>query len=198
MPRIGMEPLRRAALIEATIQEIGRARSLSITVAQIARRAGVSSALAHHYFGGKEQLFLAAMRHVLTVYGNAIRAALRGQDDPRARLAAIVGAGFTSDNFTPSAIAAWLNFYVLAQTSPQARRLLAVYHRRLHANLAHALRPMVGSDADALAERAAALIDGLYLRAALGRESGADHARAVMSMLDAEIAARRAVPQRRD
>ena len=143
-------------------------------------------------------LFLAAMRAVLTSYGQGVRDALRSATAPRDRLAAIIGAGFTSDNFTASAIAAWLNFYVLAQTSPDARRLLAIYHRRLHSNLVHALRPLAGDAATDLAERTAALIDGLYLRAGLGRAARFDHAKAVMSMLDAELARLGAVPQRRD
>ena len=52
MPKLGMEPIRRDALVKATIAEIGAAQSLDVTVGQIARRAGMSSALAHHYFGG--------------------------------------------------------------------------------------------------------------------------------------------------
>jgi len=43
-----MEPIRRAALVEATITEIGVQGNLDVTVSQIARRAGMSSALAHH------------------------------------------------------------------------------------------------------------------------------------------------------
>ncbi|NBT31880.1 MAG: TetR family transcriptional regulator, partial [Rhodobacteraceae bacterium] len=66
MPKLGMEPIRRAALVKATITEIGVQGSLDVTVSQIAKRAGMSSALAHHYFGGKEDIFLAAMRHTLT------------------------------------------------------------------------------------------------------------------------------------
>ena len=66
MPKVGMEPIRRDALVKATIAEIGAAQSLDVTVGQIARRAGMSSALAHHYFGGKDQIFLAAMRYILT------------------------------------------------------------------------------------------------------------------------------------
>jgi len=65
MPKVGMEPLRRASLIEATISEIGTRGSLDVTVSQIAKRAGMSSALAHHYFGGKDQIFNAAMRQIL-------------------------------------------------------------------------------------------------------------------------------------
>ena len=49
---------------------------LDVTVSQIAKRAGMSSALAHHYFGSKEEMFLAAMRHILTLYGAEVRGAL--------------------------------------------------------------------------------------------------------------------------
>ncbi|WP_295317559.1 TetR family transcriptional regulator, partial [Roseobacter sp.] len=55
MPKLGMEPIRRSALVDATIAEIGVRGSLDVTVGQIARRAGMSTALAHHYFGGKDQ-----------------------------------------------------------------------------------------------------------------------------------------------
>ena len=53
MPKQGMETQRRSALVEATIHEIGARGSLDVTVNQIAKRAGMSSALAHHYFGSK-------------------------------------------------------------------------------------------------------------------------------------------------
>ncbi|MBS0565011.1 MAG: transcriptional regulator BetI, partial [Proteobacteria bacterium] len=46
MPKVGMEPIRKAALVKATIVEIGRTGSLDVTVSQIAKRAGMSSALA--------------------------------------------------------------------------------------------------------------------------------------------------------
>ncbi|MEJ1999680.1 MAG: TetR family transcriptional regulator, partial [Maritimibacter sp.] len=59
MPKLGMEPIRRAALVKSAIAEIGEAGSLDVTVSRIAKRAGVSSALAHHYFGGKEDLLIA-------------------------------------------------------------------------------------------------------------------------------------------
>ena len=76
MPKLGMEPIRKAALVNATIVEVGRTGSLDVTVSQIAKRAGMSTALAHHYFGGKEAMFLAAMRHVLSLYGAEVRGAL--------------------------------------------------------------------------------------------------------------------------
>jgi TetR/AcrR family transcriptional repressor of bet genes len=167
MPRTGMEPIRRASLIKATIAEIGVVGSLEVTVSRIAKRAGMSSALAHHYFGSKEAIFLAAMRHVMTIYGAEVRGALAAAQGPRGRARALVRASFTPANFRREVVAAWLNFYVLSQTQPEARRLLRIYHHRLRANLCHALRPLVGPRAPDLAERLGAMIDGVYLRAAL-------------------------------
>lgn len=170
-----MEPKRRAALMQATIDEIGCVGSLDVTVARIARRAGMSPALAHHYYGSKEQMLLAAMRQVLRDYGAGVRAALKRATGPRARLDAIVAASFGPEHFHPHVIAAWLNFYVLAQSNAGAARLLRVYQARLRSNLLAGLRPLVGERAEAQAEALAALIDGAYLRAAL---SGMDAARA--------------------
>ena len=189
MPKLGMEPIRRAALVEATITEIGNCGTLDVTVAQIARRAGMSSALAHHYFGGKEQIFLAAMRHTLTLYAAGVRGALVMADSPRQRLEAIVRASFAGSNFRREVVAAWLNFYVLAQVSDDAKQLLSVYQRRLRSNLTHDLRPLVGARACDVAERIAALIDGVYLRQSLGLgqpDSGAAVA-TVLGCLDLEL-----------
>ena len=167
MPKLGAEPIRRAALVKATIETVGDAGSLDVTVAQIARRAGMSSALAHHYFGSKEQIFLAAMRSILTLYGAEVRGALATARNPRDRVRAIVIGSFAAGSFRGEAISAWLNFYVLAQSSDAARRLLGVYQSRLRSNLLCGLRPIVGVRAEAVAEGLGALIDGVYIRAAL-------------------------------
>lgn len=191
MPKLGMEPIRREALVNATISEIGQTGSLDVTVGQIARRAGVSSALAHHYFGGKDELFIAAMRHILTLYGTGVREALAGARDPRARIAALLQASFTRDQFRHEIISAWLNFYVQALTSMKAGRLLRVYKARLHSNLTYALRPLIGVRAPAAAEIIAAQIDGIYIRAALSDSlaDGDAAAAQVMALVDLLIAA---------
>ena len=167
MPKLGMRPVREGALVAAAIQEVGRSGSLDVTVGQIAKRAGVSSALAHHYFGTKEQIFLSAMRHILRVYSGEVRDALAQASTPRARLDGIIRASFAPSNFKPETISAWLMFYVSAQTSPEAARLLSVYKRRLASNLCHGLRPLVGARGPRAAEGIAAMIDGLYIRQGL-------------------------------
>jgi TetR/AcrR family transcriptional regulator, transcriptional repressor of bet genes len=189
MPKVGMEPIRKAALVKATILEIGRAGSLDVTVGQIAKRAGMSTALAHHYFGSKEDMFLAAMRHVLSLYGAEVRGALHLADSPEARLMAILRASFSPANFRREVVGAWLNFWVLAQTVPQARRLLSIYEHRLQSNLTHALRPLVGARAPDLALRAGAMIDGVYLRQALSPAAPDPQAAVALirAMLDCDL-----------
>ena len=127
----------------------------------------MSTALAHHYFGSKERIFLAAMRHILTQYRQATTAALKTAGTPRERLTAIIHSSFGGPNLERETIAAWLNFYALAFVEPDAARLLRVYHRRLRSNLMVVLRPQVGAAAADVALTLGALIDGVYLRVAL-------------------------------
>lgn len=168
MPKIGAETVRRKAMVEAAIVEIGEAGSLDVTVSRIARRAGMSSALAHHYFGSKDQMFLAAMRHILKVYGANVRRRLAGVHTPLGRIHAIIDASFAPDQFDRGVVAAWLTFYVRSLQSEDTSRLLQVYARRLHSNLVFNLRQVFEPErAQTVAQGLAAMIDGFYIRHAL-------------------------------
>lgn len=168
MPKQGMEPIRRKALIDAAIQEIGSTGSLDVTVGQIARKAGMSPALAHHYFGSKDRILLAAMRHILTKFGDHVRYELALATTPQERLEAIFKASFHPHNFRPEVIATWLLFYVQAQKSPEAKRLLRIYSGRLSANLLYDLRRLTHrAHAEEIAQGLASMIDGFYIRHAL-------------------------------
>lgn len=168
MSKSGVPPIRRKALILATIAEIGEAGTLDVTVSQIARRAGVSSALAHHYFGSKDHLFLATMRYVLETFRQAVNIRLKAARSPEERILAIVDASFESSQFEREIIAAWLAFYMRALQSQATRRLLQVYARRLHSNLVFNLRQIFDpATAQAVAQGLASMIDGFYIRHAL-------------------------------
>jgi TetR/AcrR family transcriptional regulator, transcriptional repressor of bet genes len=169
VPRTGMEPIRRKALIAAAIDAIHDRGMGQVTMGEIARRAGVSPALAHHYFGGKDQLLLATMRHLLSELGAEIQTRLAEANNPAERIAAVIRGNFAEDQFRPAVISAWLAFYLQAQTDPEARRLLRIYTRRLESNLVHAMRVLAKRDRAAeIAEMAGALIDGLWIRHSLG------------------------------
>ena len=196
MPRAGVEDARRAALVEAAIREIGAAGSLDVTMARVAGAAGVSAPLAHHYFGAKDTLFEAAMRAILADYARCVRAATVGVTSPRDRVEAVLAASFSDAHFAPHVVAAWLVFYVQAQRRPAFRRLLQIYHARLRSNLLAGLRPLAGAGAgaEAAADSLGAMIDGLYLRAALSDRpaTGAAALATVRAHLDLLLAEARA------
>ncbi|MBN9034964.1 MAG: transcriptional regulator BetI [Rhizobiales bacterium] len=201
MPKVGMEPLRRRALIDAAIGAIGERGSLDVTMSEIAGRAGVSSALAHHYFGAKDDLLHATMRHLLAELGEDTRAALARARTPEARIRAVIAVNFSPTQFRADTIAAWLAFYVAAQHSQPMRRLLAIYARRLHSNLVHDLSRLVARvDAQRIAEGIAAMIDGLYIRRALkqGEPDAASAIRLVENHLEIALARVQEVAGRAD
>ncbi len=84
----------------------------------------------------------------------------------------MVRGNFATGQFRPAVISAWLAFYVAAQNDPEARRLLRVYARRLESNLLHPLRELTShGKAAEIAEMAAALIDGVWIRRSLSRHN---------------------------
>jgi TetR/AcrR family transcriptional repressor of bet genes len=183
MPKLGMPPLRRRALIDAAILTIGERGTLDVTMSEIAGRAGVSSALAHHYFGAKDGLLQATMRHILSELNADVRKALATSRTARERVSAVIAVNFSATQFQPEIIAAWLAFYVEAQKSQPLRRLLRVYARRLHSNLKSGLTGLMSpSEAERAAEAIAALIDGLYIRRAL--KDGTPNAASAIALVE--------------
>jgi TetR/AcrR family transcriptional repressor of bet genes len=186
-----MAEARRRALIGAALREISDHGSLEVTVAQIAGRAGVSPALAHHYFGGKDDLILATMGHLLAEFRSVLVEGLAQAGGPRERLSAVIRGSFGPEQFHRATISAWLTFYTWALSSPGAARLLRIYQRRLNSNLVFDLKRLVPpAEARRIARCLSALIDGVYLREALpGRPTVPATAIAIVQdYLDSELA----------
>ena len=172
MPKLGMEPLRKRQLIEATVASLHSHGFAETTVQTISRAAGVSPGIIHHYFGGKAALLEATMRALLAEWRDGTLAALRAAPTPLARLEAVIDASFAERQFQPQVIATWLAFWAEARHHPGLARLQRIYARRLTSHLRHGLRPLVA--AGRLAEAAsglAAIIDGLWLSLALGQHA---------------------------
>ncbi|NVK33655.1 MAG: transcriptional regulator BetI [Rhodobacteraceae bacterium] len=173
MPKVGMEDERRRCLIDATMETIHERGYSEVTVAQIARKAGVSSGLALHYFGSKDQLLASTMHHMLRELGNGLRSRLANAHSPRERISAIIVANFEPHQFRDTVIAAWLAFYVQSRTNQSNRRLLRIYSMRLVSNLTVGLcHFMSREDARRVAEGTASMIDGVWLRQALRDKPG--------------------------
>ncbi len=168
MPKLGMGPVRRTQLIEAAIGALHDYGYAETTVSRIAKRAGVSSGIVHHYFEGKDDLLFATMRHMLRELRDETRSRLKQVTSPYLRLQAIIEANFAPSQYSPEVMSAWLALYGSARQSAQLTRILKLYDARLKSNLRHALKQITGPDeAETLTMGVAALIDGVWLRAAL-------------------------------
>jgi betaine-aldehyde dehydrogenase len=154
------------------------------TLAQIASRAGVSAGLVAHYFGDKDGLLEAAFRALSRRVGDGVRARLRLARTPRGRIQAVIDANLAPQEFNQRSSYAWLAFWGQLLHVERLKRVQTAYQRRMLSNLRHALRQLLPADeAHSLAAMIAAMIDGVWLRAALSswREADSESARALLT-----------------
>jgi betaine-aldehyde dehydrogenase len=192
------EESRRSQLIEVTIDSLAEVGFMGTTLAQIAGRAGVSPGLVAHYFGDKDGLLDAAFRSLARRVGDQVRARLRNIATPRARIQAIIDANLAPEEFDRRTGTAWLAFWGQVLQVPSLRRVQSVYQRRTLTNLKSSLKKLVPpEEAQSLAAMIAAMIDGVWLRAALSgwREADSASARALLTeFVDRRLNAGRASP----
>lgn len=180
MPKIGMQSIRRRQLIEATIATIEAHGFADTTIARISQRARLSSGIIGHYFGGKNALLAATMRSLLSELRDTTLARQRRSGTPIERIEAIVDASFAPEQFTPRVCSVWLAFYAQVPYDPELARLYRVYLRRLHSNLRHAFKALLSPEgAERAAEGMGALIDGIWVRAALSGDAHGEQAHAL-------------------
>ena len=195
MPRVGVSTIRRKQLIEATIAAIHEYGYDDTTMAKIAKRAGMSPGLIAHYFGSKDELLEATMRFLLTDLQSLVARRLeQAGEEPRARLAAIVGANFDESQCARETVSAWLAFWGQVPHAPTLGRLQRIYARRLHSNLKREFGRLgvAAQETGRLAEITASLIDGVWMRAGLagGGLDAAGARRLVGETIDLHLAAR--------
>jgi betaine-aldehyde dehydrogenase len=178
------EEARRQQLIEVTIDSLAEVGYVGSTLVQIAQRAGVSPGLVAHYFGDKDGLLEATFRTLARGIGERMRERLRRARTPRGRVQAVIDTNLAPEEFDQRTGTAWLAFWGQVLHVTGLKRVQTVYQRRMLSNLRHALRRLVPADeARSLAAMIAAMIDGVWLRAALSRwqEADSESARAMLT-----------------
>jgi betaine-aldehyde dehydrogenase len=179
-----IEETRRRQLVEVTIDSLAELGYVGTTLAQIAARAGVSPGLVAHYFGDKDGLLDAAFRALARRVGNQVRARLRQVSTPRGRIQAVIDANLAPEEFERRTGSAWLAFWGQVLQVESLKRVQSVYQRRTLSNLRSSLKKLVPPDeAQRLASMIAAMIDGVWLRAALSgwREADSESARDLLT-----------------
>ena len=179
-----IEDTRRRQLVEVTIDSLAELGYVGTTLAQIAARAGVSPGLVAHYFGDKDGLLDAAFRALARRVGNHVRMRLRQVSTPRGRIQAVIDANLAPEEFEQRTGTAWLAFWGQVLQVTSLKRVQSVYQQRTLSNLRSSLKKLVPPDeARRLASMIAAMIDGVWLRAALSgwREADSESARALLT-----------------
>jgi betaine-aldehyde dehydrogenase len=183
-PPAPVEDTRRRQLVEVTIDSLAELGYVGTTLAQIAIRANVSPGLVAHYFGDKDGLLDAAFRALARRVGNQVRLRLRQVSTPRGRIQAVIDANLAPEEFEQRTGTAWLAFWGQVLQVKSLKRVQSVYQQRTLSNLRASLKKLVPPDeAQRLAAMIAAMIDGVWLRAALSgwREADSESARALLT-----------------
>lgn len=200
-PAQSFEAARRRHLIEATIETLADVGFKAASLAEIARRANVSTGLFAHYFGDKDGLLEATLRFMASRLPRATAARLRAAATPRDRLLAVAEAALAEEEFDRRTSAVWLAFWGQIMHSAPYRRVQAIYQRRMLSNLRHGLGGLVEpSRVEGAARLIAATIDGLWLQshAVEGPHDGRDARAMVRDLVDVLIAEGAAGRQPRD
>jgi len=179
-----IEEMRRRQLVDVTIDSLAELGYVGTTLAQIAGRAGVSPGLVAHYFDDKDGLLEAAFRSLARRVAGQVRTRLARVSTPRGRIQAVIDANLAPEEFDQRTGSAWLAFWGQLLHVPRLKRVQSVYQRRTLSGLRNALRRLLpASEAQSLAAMIAAMIDGIWLRAALSgwQEADSESARATLT-----------------
>ncbi|ADT70532.1 transcriptional regulator BetI [Pseudoalteromonas sp. SM9913] len=170
MPKVGMEPVRRQQLIDATIESVAQKGLQATTINSISKNAGMSSGIISHYFGGKQGLIEATVRYLLSNLKDDLISKVNEKTTPTQRLMFIVESNFALVQQRKDTTRTWLSFWAQSMHDKELHRLQNVNSKRLQSNLTVSFKQLMPlAQANLAAELTAAMIDGLWLRAVLSQ-----------------------------
>ncbi len=165
MPKLGMEPVRRQQLMDATIASIHQDGFQDATVARISRRAGLSVGLVNHYFDGKDDLLASTMQMLVDLTLADVEGGIDPNDPPERQLVDFWQGHFAPGQRSPEAISAWLSFYAQVPEREAFAHIQHNYDQALLELLRPILRELVPSQrVEGIAQTLIALMYGLWLR----------------------------------
>jgi TetR/AcrR family transcriptional regulator, transcriptional repressor of bet genes len=141
-PRFARQPppVRRQALIDATIECLKRYGHDGLSIRTISAQAGVSVGLINHHFPNKNELVAEAYRHINGALIVGMQAAVaRAGKSPQARMRAFLEAWFSEWSLDADALAVWVVFWGLYRHS----RLIQRVHRETYQDYVNLLRGLL-------------------------------------------------------
>ncbi len=187
--RTRIEDIRREELIQAA-HRVFRAQGLTgLTTARICAEAGMSPGILAYYFKGKKDALFEMVRYNNRILFEEIIERLRSATTPWGRIEAIVEGNFPVRAYDQPTANAWLSVCAAASTNDEYARLQRNFFGRLRSNLSFCLKPTLqGPKLHALLLATGVLIDGLWLRKALGEDITRDQAvRLILAQIIASL-----------
>ncbi len=167
MGRKRIRDIRHEELIEATITAVHQRGYGVVTMAEIAREAGASAASINYYFGSKEGLMEATMRHLLNKLKTAMIEGYGAANSPRDRLCAVMNANFSDGLYSVPQCSLWMQFWGSAPYSKRLSRLHRINRARVRSHFLAELRALLPADQVETARQALqCYMDGVWLQAA--------------------------------
>ncbi|MCW5750017.1 MAG: TetR family transcriptional regulator C-terminal domain-containing protein [Alphaproteobacteria bacterium] len=160
---------RRQDLRDAAVRSIAKHGYAGVTVSMICEEAGFSRGLIGHYFKGKDDLLLEAIRAMSMDVARANQAAVRAAGkDPRDRLHAVVRSSFSPPGFSADQVAVWVALVGSARWSPSLRAIYRDLWRGYRAGISKLMRQAaeqrgIAIDAELAALSFSQLIEGFWV-----------------------------------
>lgn len=117
--RKAARPVRRQQLIESTIAVLARKGYAGLTVADVAKEAGLSAGIVIFHFNSKDELLAAVLGALAAEYRNHWEASMKAAGPAAAdRLKALLLSDFDTNVYTREKLAAWVAFWGEIQGRP--------------------------------------------------------------------------------
>lgn len=168
-PRPQIDHIRRPQLLAAAAEVIAERGFAATRIADVAERAGTSSAGVLYWFESRDELLAEALGYAERAFHDQLAAELDGLADPRARLATLIERSVGGDDWV-----LWMELWTRALRDPrmgESRQLLDDRWRDRIASIVadgQATGDFSGPEPQRAALELAALIDGLAVQVALG------------------------------
>jgi TetR/AcrR family transcriptional repressor of bet genes len=123
-PRKAARDVRRAQLIDATIAALARKGFAALTIADVAKEAGLSPGIVIFHFTSKDELLAAVLSFLATEYHRQWTSQVQKAGPSAAeRMKALLLADLDCQVFTPEKLAAWIAFWGEVQGRPVYDRI---------------------------------------------------------------------------
>lgn len=167
MARKRIRDIRNEEFIQATIATVYEKGYSRVTLADIARHAGSSAASISYYFGSKEGLMEATMRHLLNQLRDAMVDGYAQADSPHAKLYAVMDANFSDELYTVAQCSIWMQFWANAPYFPNLARLHQINRSRVESHFVAEISRLLPDDqVETACQTLQGYMDGVWLQAA--------------------------------